>query len=76
MAHQLRNYGLGQAYWWKLSKYFVCFVISDCVYPHNIQYTIKHQGLGCTAGIGRFLSNPQLISFAATLILLLKSLCS
>ncbi|PNF34288.1 hypothetical protein B7P43_G16548 [Cryptotermes secundus] len=48
----------------------------DCVYPHNVQYTIKHQGLGCTAGIGRFLSDPQLISFAVTLILLLKCLFS
>jgi hypothetical protein len=61
-------------YYWQLSKYFVCYVISDCVYPSNVEYTITNQGLGCKAGIGRILSNPLLMSLAATLIILLRRL--
>lgn len=46
----------------------------DCVYPTNIEYTVRNQGLDCTAGVGHLLSNPQLILLTAAFILLVKNM--
>jgi len=47
---------------------------NGCRNPTEVQYTIRNQGLGCTAGVGHLLSNPQFIFLTVALIFLTKYL--
>jgi hypothetical protein len=47
---------------------------NECALPTNIQYTVRNQRLGCMAGVGHLLSNPQFIFLTAALIFLMNYL--